>query len=53
VCQTKPVRPTVAPSGAARSPSPSPPPPVSPANVCPGAIATIKVYNRISYQPGP
>lgn len=52
VCDTKTVQPTVAPSGA-RAPSPSPLPPVSPANVCPGAIATIKVYNRISYQPGP
>ena len=54
VCETKGVRPTVAPSKPpSTAPSPSPPPAVSPANVCPGAIATIKVYNRISYQPGP
>jgi hypothetical protein len=52
VCDTKSSPPSAVPGGA-KAPSPSPPPAVSPANVCPGAVATIKVYNRISYQPGP
>jgi hypothetical protein len=38
--------PSIAPSASA------PPVAVNPDGVCPGAIATIKVYNQISYQPG-
>jgi hypothetical protein len=60
VCEVKGTRPTVAPPSASvsgKAPSRPPvsaaaPPPSSPPNICPGAIVSIKVYNRISYQPG-
>jgi hypothetical protein len=58
-CDTRSVRPTISPtppgkvpSAAATRAAPSTGPvAVGPNGVCPGAIATIKVYNRISYQP--
>jgi integrin beta 3 len=51
VCDVKGIRPTVSPSGAAR-PSAAPSAPATPTDICPAAVASIKVYNRISYQPG-
>jgi hypothetical protein len=60
VCEVKGTRPTVAPpTGSAKAPTKAPasaaappaPSPTGPPNICPGAIVSIKVYNRISYQP--
>jgi hypothetical protein len=60
VCDIKPVRPTVGPTGSAPpvAVAPSGPAPSGPAaspsteTACPGAVATAKVFNRIAY-PGP
>jgi hypothetical protein len=48
---TGPAPPAAKPSQPAAGAS-SPPVEVNPNNACPGAIATVKVYNRTSYHPG-
>jgi hypothetical protein len=48
VCEVKAARPTIAPSPGAAAPSALPAP--SPTSMCPISIATVKVYNRISYE---
>jgi len=48
ICDVKGARPTVSTSGKPVASAPA----QGPSDICPAAIASIKVYNRISYQPG-
>jgi hypothetical protein len=57
ICNTPPVRPTLAPTRTPARTSPSPgaevtTPPAEAPSACPGALVTVKVFNSVGYAPG-